>query len=315
MRVISQQRYGGPEVLEMIEAAVPEPLPTEIRVRVLAAGVNPVDWKTREGKGMAKALGEPPFSVGWDLAGIVDAAGPGVSRFAAGDRVMGMPWFPRQAAAYADYVVGPARQFVAVPDPVDIKTAAATPLAGTTAWQILHDVAKVRSGQRVLVIGAGGGVGHIAVQLAKLAGARVSGVDSADKLAWLSKLGLDEGHDFRHGDFSDVFADQDIVVDFIGGDQSRRSLNCLRPGGMVVAVPSSVLGDGLEEAAAEVGRKVGRIIVEPDRVALEAVAAQLAAGELTVDVGACFDLEDVRNAHRVGEAGEAVGKIVLTTDH
>lgn len=314
MRVISQQRFGGPEVLEVVEAAVPDPLPTEIRVRVQAAGVNPVDWKTREGKGMAKALGKPPFSVGWDTAGVVDEVGPGVTRFTVGDRVMGVPWFPRQAAAYADYVVGPARQFVPVPDGVDIQTAAATPLAATTAWQILHDVAKIQSGQRVLVIAAGGGVGHIAVQLAKLAGTHVSGVDSADKLAWLGKHGLDEGHDFREGDFSSVFTEQDVVVDFIGGEQSLRALNCLRPGGIVVAVPSSVLGDGLEEAAAAERIRVGRIIIEPDRVALEDVAARLAADELTVQIGATFDLEDAADAHRAGESAKVTGKIVLTVD-
>lgn len=313
MRVVSQDRFGGSEVLALIEKDVPEPLPTEVRVRVQAAGVNPVDWKTRSGKGMAKALGAPPFSVGWDVAGVVDAVGMGVSRFAVGDRVMGMPWFPRQAAAYADYVVGPARQFVAVPDTVDIQTAAATPLAATTAWQVLHDVARIERGQRVLITGAGGGVGHIAVQLAKQAGAVVSGVDSAEKLAWLGKLGLDVAHDFRTGDFADAFRDQDVVIDFLGGAHSFDALRCLRPDGLVVSVPSGQ-GDGLDEAAAAAGCRAGRIIVEPDRVALEAVADHLASGSLTVEVGAAFDLHDVARAHEAGETGEVVGKIVLTVD-
>src|SRR5918997_4472276 len=167
MRVITQLSTGGPEVLELGEAEIREPLPTEIRVRVGAAGVNPVDWKTRAGAGMAPVIGPPPFTVGWDVAGTVDAVGMGVTRFAVGDRVFGMPWFPRQAGAYAEYVTAPSRQFAHIPEGVSDVVAAATPLAGLTAWQILVDTADVQRDQRVLLHAAGGGVGHLAVQIAK----------------------------------------------------------------------------------------------------------------------------------------------------
>ena len=313
MRSVSQDRLGGPEVLQIADRVVPEPLPTEVRVRVAAAGVNPVDWKTRQGKGMAAALGGPPFSVGWDVAGVVDALGMGVTRFAVGDRVMGMPWFPRQAAAYSDFVVGPARQFVAVPDTVDTLTAAAAPLSSTTAWQLVHDVARISPGSRVLVLGAGGGVGHITVQLARLAGAAVFGTDAADRLPRLAELGLQQGRDFRSTVLADAFSEMDVVIDFIGGDQSLLALPALREGGLIVSVPSGQGGE-LPQVARSAGRRCLPIIVEPDRVALEGVAALLADGQLVVDVGATFDLEEVATAHANGEAGRVKGRIVLTLD-
>src|ERR687894_911628 len=137
MRVITQLSTGGPEVLELGQAEIPEPLPTEIRVRVGAAGVNPVDWKTRAGAGMAQVIGPPPFTVGWDVAGTVDAVGRGVTRFAVGDAVFGMPWFPRQAAGYAEFVTAPSRQFAHRPAGLSEVEAGALPLAGLTAWQSL----------------------------------------------------------------------------------------------------------------------------------------------------------------------------------
>lgn len=313
MRSVSQDRLGGPEVLQVVDRDVPEPRPTEIRVRVAAAGVNPVDWKTRQGRGMAAVLGEPPFSVGWDVAGVVDALGTGVTRFAVGDRVLGMPWFPRQAAAYSDFVTGPARQFVAVPDGVDTVTAAATPLPATTAWQLVHDVARVGEGDRVLVLGAGGGVGQITVQLARRLGARVFGTDAADRLPRLAELGLEQGRDFRTTVLAEAFSDMDVVLDFIGGEQGLLALPTLREGGLIVSVPSGQGGE-LPGAARAAGRRSLPIIVEPDRVALEGVAALLADGRLAVDVGATYRLQDVATAHADGEAGRVRGRIVLTLD-
>jgi NADPH:quinone reductase-like Zn-dependent oxidoreductase len=148
MRAVSLDRFGDPEVLSVVQRPVPVPLPTEIRVRVAAAGVNPVDWKTRAGQGMAAALGDLPVVLGWDVAGVVDAIGPGVTRFAVGDLVFGMPWFPRQAAGYAEYVTGPSRQFAALPPELDPLAGAALPLAGLTAWQALVDVAGLVEGHR-----------------------------------------------------------------------------------------------------------------------------------------------------------------------
>ena len=156
--------------MRISEVARPEPGPTEVLVRTGAAGVNPVDWKTRAGGGM---LGSPPFTVGWDVAGVVEEVGLGVTRFAVGDRVFGMPRFPREAAAYAEYVTSPSRQLARTPASLSDVEAAALPLAALTAWQALVDTAGVQQGQRVLIHASAGGVGHLAVQIAKARGAHV----------------------------------------------------------------------------------------------------------------------------------------------
>src|SRR5690606_31402426 len=214
MRVITQLSTGGPQVLELGEAEIPEPLPTEVRVRVGAAGVNPVDWKTRAGAGMASVLGPPPFTVGWDVAGTVDAVGRGVTRFAVGDAVSGMPWVPRQAGAYAEFVTAPSRHFARRPAGLSEIEAAGLPLAGLTAWQCLVDIADVQPGQRVLVHAAAGGVGHLAVQIAKARGAYVIGTASAPKHNLLHDLGVDEAIDYRAEEFEKVIEPQvDLVLD------------------------------------------------------------------------------------------------------
>ncbi len=176
MLAIRQEVLGGPEVLEVVDVPRPEPGPTEVLVRVAAAGVNPVDWKVRARGGF---LGDPPFTVGWDVAGVVEEVGIGVTRFAAGDRVFGMPRFPREAAAYAEYATSPSRQLARTPDGLSDVEAGAMPLAALTAWQALVETADVRPGSRVLVNGAAGGVGHLAVQIAKARGAYVIGTARA----------------------------------------------------------------------------------------------------------------------------------------
>jgi NADPH:quinone reductase-like Zn-dependent oxidoreductase len=166
MRAVVQHEYGDTSVLTLERVPRPSPLPTEVLVRVHAAGVNPVDWKTREGSGMAHVLG-PMFTLGWDVAGVVEEVGYGVTTLAPGDRVYGRPWFPREAGGYADYVTAPSRQFAKMPTSIGFEHAAAVPLAGLTAWQLLVDTAHAQAGQRVVINAAAGGVGHFAVQIAK----------------------------------------------------------------------------------------------------------------------------------------------------
>jgi NADPH:quinone reductase-like Zn-dependent oxidoreductase len=172
MRAIRQTTLGGPEVLELVDLPKPEPGPTEVLVRVSAAGVNPVDWKTRARGGF---LGSPPFTVGADVAGVVEQLGPGVTRFAVGDRVFGMPRFPQEAAGYAEYVTAPSRQLARTPQRLSDVEAAALPMASLTAWQALVEIAELRAAQRVLIHAAAGGVGHVAVQITKSRGAYVIG--------------------------------------------------------------------------------------------------------------------------------------------
>jgi NADPH:quinone reductase-like Zn-dependent oxidoreductase len=311
MRVITQLSTGGPEVLELGQAEIPQPLPTEIRVRVAAAGVNPVDFKTRAGTGMAAVLGPPPFTVGWDVAGTVDAVGTGVTRFAVGDAVFGMPWFPRQAGAYAEFVTAPSRHFAHRPAGLSEVEAAGLPLAGLTAWQCLVDIAAVQPGQRVLVHAAAGGVGHLAVQIAKARGAYVVGTASAGKHNLLHDLGIDEAVDYRAEAFEKVVEPVDLVLDLIGGDVATRSLDILHPEGRLICLPSAAAAAALA-AAAERGLRATAMLVEPDGDGLEDLARLVDERRLRVLVAETFPLERASHAHRAGEMGRTAGKLVLT---
>jgi NADPH:quinone reductase-like Zn-dependent oxidoreductase len=311
MRVITQLATGGPEVLELGEAEIPQPLPTEIRVRVGAAGVNPVDWKTRAGAGVAAVIGPPPFTVGWDVAGTVDAVGNGVTRFAVGDAVFGMPWFPRQARGYAEFVTGPARHFAHRPAGLSEVEAAGLSLAGLTAWQCLVDIAAVQPGQRVLVHAAAGGVGHLAVQIAKARGAYVIGTASGSKHNLLHDLGIDEAVDYRAEEFEKAVDPVDLVLDLIGGDVSTRSLDILHPEGRLICVPSTAAADALA-AAADRGLRATSMLVEPDGNGLDELARLVDDRRLRVLVAETFPLERASHAHRAGELGHTTGKLVLT---
>lgn len=308
MRMIRQSALGGPEVLELVEAPRPEPRATEVLVRVAAAGVNPVDWKTRTRGGF---FGPPPFTVGWDVAGVVEAVGPGVARFAPGDRVFGMPRFPHEAAAYAEYVTSPSRQLARIPDAVGDVEAGALPLAALTAWQALVDVADVGPGTRVLVLAAAGGVGHLAVQVAKHRGAHVIGTARGEKHEFVASLGADEMVDYTTEPVEERVREVDVLLDLVGGETGGRALDCLRDGGTSVTVASVAGVEAIRELALGRVRVVG-MLVEPDRANLEELAGLAATGALRVHVSQTFPLADARRAHEVGETGRTQGKLVLT---
>ena len=308
MRAIRQQTLGGPEVLELVDVPRPEPAPTEVLVRVAAAGVNPVDWKTRTRGGF---LGSPPFTVGWDVAGVVEEVGRGVTRFEPGDRVFGMPRFPREAAAYAEYVTSPSRQLARTPEELDDVHAAALPLAGLTAWQALVETAGVEEGHRVLVLAAAGGVGHLAVQIAKARGAYVVGTARAAKHAFLAELGADEAVDYTSERVEDRVHDVDVVLDLLGDESSAGALETIRDGGIFISVPSGSGLDALREAAGDRARVTG-ILVEPDRQGMEAIADLAASGALRAEIAQTFPLEEAASAHELGETGRTQGKLVLT---
>jgi NADPH:quinone reductase-like Zn-dependent oxidoreductase len=309
MRLIRQQSLGGPDVLELVEAPRPDPAPTEVLVRVAAAGVNPVDWKTRERGGF---LGEPPFTVGWDVAGVVEAVGFGVTRFEEGDRVFGMPRFPHEAAAYAEYATAPSRQLARIPEDLGDVEAGALPLAGLTAWQALVETSGVRAGQRVLILGAAGGVGHLAVQIAKSRGAYVVGTASAGKHAFLADVGADEAVDYTTVDVGESVRNVDLLLDTVGGGTAGEALPAVRDGGIVVTLSGTSVGP-LRELAADRVRVLG-ILVEPDRAGLEGLAELVTSGELRPHVSKTFQLEDAPRAHELGETGRTQGKLVLTVD-
>jgi NADPH:quinone reductase-like Zn-dependent oxidoreductase len=301
MRAISQRAFGGPDVLEVTETDRPVPGPGEVLVRVHAAGVNPADGKRRAG--LLRRFGEPPFTVGLDLAGVVVA---GTGRFRPGDAVHGVVLPPR--GTYAEYVAVPEDALAPVPPSLDLASAAALPTAGLTAWQPLVRVAGIRAGQRVLVHAAAGGIGHLAVQIAKAHGAYVIGTARAEKHAFVTDLGADEVIDYTTTDFAAVARDIDVVLDPISGDYGPRSLTTLTPDGILL----DVRGTGPDRTAVrEQARERGLRYVEfgftPSGADLRALC-----GAVRVAVDQILPLEEAGKAHELIETGRVKGKIVLT---
>ncbi|MFC9897375.1 NADP-dependent oxidoreductase [Nocardia sp. NPDC127579] len=307
MRAIRQDEFGGPEVLRLVEVDKPVPGLAEVLVRVHATSVNPTDVWHRFSGGLVGRI----VPLGWDVSGVVEAVGPGVTRFRPGDEVFGMPRHPLPAGTYAEYVTSPARHLVAKPAELTHTEAAALPLVAMTAWQALVDVAEVRAGQRVLIHAAAGGVGHVAVQIAKARGAYVIGTASAGKREFVRGLGADEVIDYTAVDFADVVTDVDVVLDPIGGEYGPRSLRTLRPGGIVVSLASPA-EDQLAELAAPQGKRARFMAVEADLQGMREIAALAEAGRLRAHIDAVLPIADVAEAHELSAGGRTTGKIVLT---
>lgn len=307
MRAIGQDGFGGPEVLKVVEVERPEPGVAEVLVRVHAAGVNPTDaWHRASG-----GLGAEVVRLGWDVSGVVEAVGIGVTTLAPGDEVFGMPRHPLPAGTYAEYVTSPARHLVRKPAGLSHVQAAALPLAAMTAWQALVDTADVRPGQRVLVHAAAGGVGHLAVQIAKARGAHVIGTARAAKHAFLRGLGADEVVDYTAVGFETAVEPVDVVVDAVGGEYGPRSLRVLRPGGILVSLASPAEAR-LAEVARPLGLRAAFMAVEADQAGLREVAALAEAGLLRPAIDTVFPLELAGKAHELSETRGATGKIVLS---
>jgi NADPH:quinone reductase-like Zn-dependent oxidoreductase len=218
-----------------------------------------------------------------------------------------MPLFPRQAGAYAEYVVAPARHLAPKPAGLTHVEAAALPLAALTAWQALVDTADVRPGERVLIHAAAGGVGHLAVQIAKARGAYVVGTASAGKHDLVRRLGADEVIDYRSVRFEDAVADIDVVLDGLGGETAERSLKVLRPGGRLITLPGPD-----DVPAAQDGVRALWVLVEPDHLGLREIAALVEQGAVKPVVETVLPLAQAAKAHELGEQGRTTGKIVLT---
>lgn len=304
-----------PSQLSVTDIPAPEPVPTEVLVRVHAAGINPVDWKSLQGAGV-RSFFDPssPMVLGWDVAGEVVELGAGVTRFEVGDRVFGMPRFPHPASAYAEFITSPSRHLAKIPDNVSYEVAAAAPLAALTAWQAVVDTLHIESGHRVLIHAAAGGVGHLAVQIAKSRGAEVWGTASAAKHGLLRELGVDHPIDYRNQDFTEFATEMDSVIDFVGGkEHAARSLQSLRNGGKLVVIPSPVELPGEADLAAK-GATATWMLVEPDHTALEAIAGMLEQETLKVLVADTKPLDQVAELLALSESGTVTGKLVATLE-
>ena len=309
MRAITQDEFGGPEVLRLVEVERPSPGPVEVLVRVQASGVNPTDWKHR---GARRFLGDPPYTLGWDVAGVVEEVGVGVAVLKPGDEVLGLLPYPGRGGGYADHVVASARTFVRRPSSIDPATAAALPLVSMTAWQALVDVAGVQAGDRVLVHAAAGGVGHLAVQIAAHFGAHVIGTASAEKHEVVRTFGAAEVIDYRTGDFAEELSDVDVVIDTIGDDYGPRSIATMRRGGRYVTLTPGNLHPDLDAAAQRAGVRTNVMLVEPDHATLREIVRLVDRGDLRVEVAQTFHAAQAAQAHQMGEQNRTTGKIVLT---
>ncbi|RMI45207.1 NADP-dependent oxidoreductase [Streptomyces triticirhizae] len=297
----------SPGEIRLTEVDRPAPWLGEVLVQVRAAGINPADCRAAAGRGLPV---EHPFPLGWEMAGVVRAVGPMVTRFAPGDEVLGLLRFPRPGGCHAEFVTAPTRQLALRPAALSPEAAAALPLAGLTAWQALTEVARVEAGQRVLVTAAGGGVGHLAVRLARRLGATVIATASEGKHALVRGWGADEVIDHTRKDPATEVADVDVVLDLLGGRETERLLGTPRPGGVLVRVAG---GDPAPFAGAD-GRRGVPMLVEPDHAALAELASLAAGGEVEVLVERTWPLAELPAAYAAVEAGHAVGKTVLTVD-
>ncbi|MFH8936951.1 NADP-dependent oxidoreductase [Streptomyces griseosporeus] len=306
MHAIVQTAFGGPEVLTCTETDVPEPGAGEVLLRVGGAGVNPGDAVLRSGR--VPDLVTLPWTPGNDVAGVVEHVGPGVTRFAPGDEVYGMLPVSRRGA-YAEYTAAPAAALAPKPKNLDLPHAAAVPLAAVTAWTALDALGRVGPGDRVLIHAAAGGVGHVAVQLAAERGAHVIGTARPAKHDWLGELGADELVDYTAVDFRDAVAPVDVVLDLVGGAYGGRSLDVLRPGGLLVG---AAIDPGVDEAAAAArGLRYAWVTAEPSGQALEPVTERIETGRLRVAVERTYPLAEAAEAHRAIEAKRTTGKLVL----
>ncbi|WP_086884006.1 NADP-dependent oxidoreductase, partial [Streptomyces rhizosphaericus] len=248
--------------------------------------------------------------LGWDVSGTVVETGFGVTLFQPGDEVFGMLPYPYGVGSHAEYVTGPTRAFAAKPAGIDHVQAAALPLAALTAWQALVDTADLRAGQRVLIHAAAGGVGHLAVQIAKERGAHVTGTASAPKHDFLRELGADACVDYRSEDFTDTDERYDVVLDALGGETATRSVGVLRPGGTLVSV---LPGAEDTRAAAEKAQvRAVTLLVEHDQAGMRAIAELVERGRLRAHVSGTFPLAEGARAHVQGETGRTTGKLVIT---
>jgi NADPH:quinone reductase-like Zn-dependent oxidoreductase len=307
MKAIRIHRFGDSSVLQLESIEIPHPQVGEVLVRIAAASVNPVDYKIRQGEFPPVTRDMLPITLGRDFSGVVEQVGSGVGSFVKGDRVFGMVGGD---ASYADYAVIKADHLAKVPENLDLIRAAAVPLAAQTAWQALFDHGHLEAGQRVLIQGASGGVGHFAVQFAAARGAMVFATGSEKTRQFITSLGADRVIDYAHERFEDVCHDMDLVINLVSGDMQQRAWAVLRPGGTLV----STLSPPARDRPDAYGKNSRFFLVEPSGRQLEEIA-HLMQGELVdVKLSVTFPLKSAAQAQDYLERSHVEGKVVLTVE-
>ena len=301
MKAIVVHQYGGPEVLKLEDAPRPQPGPGEIVIRVMAAGVNPVDAYIRAGR---FGSGKLPYTPGFDVAGVVEATGANVKKFKKGDAVYAYLDSP---GAYAEFCTAKESEASLKPKNISFEQAAAVPLAGTTAWQALFDTAKLKAGQTVLIHGGSGGVGHLAVQIAKAKGAKVIATASTENQGLLKQIGVDQPIDYTKTKFEDVAKNVDVVLDATRSDALQRSYAVVKKGGFVVTITGSPDPAELEKH----GISGSSLMAHPDSEVLEQFRKLIEEKKVKPTVSETYPLADASKAHQQIETRHTRGKIVL----
>lgn len=316
MKAVRMHEFGDVDVLRYEDVERPEPHAGEVLVRVRAAGINPVDIASRQYPipitTGAKAL---PYILGWDISGEVVALGEGVTQFAVGDAVYGMPRFPDEAKAYSEYVTAPVADIARKPQRLTYQEAASVPLAGLTAWQALFDVAHLQAGQTIFITGGAGGVGHFALQLAKWKGAKVITTTSTRNVDFVRDLGADVVIDYTQQAFEEVVTDVDVVLDTLGEEVLTHAFQVVKHGGVIVSLPGQKGVKALgEQLAPHYGVTFVPILVHPSGEQMAEMAQLFDAGQLNTHLDAVFPLKEVAQAHTLSEGGHVRGKLVLTLE-
>jgi NADPH:quinone reductase-like Zn-dependent oxidoreductase len=307
MKAIVINTYGNEDVLNYIDVARPEPKADEILVKVHAAAVNPADWKIRNGLGEMFGL-KLPLILGGEIAGTIEEVGVEVKNFKQGDAVYGITASGGLSGGYAEYALAKADALAPKPESITFEETAAIAVAALTAWQAMFDVAHLSSGQKISIVGASGGVGSMAVQLAKAKGAFVIGTASGRNEQYVRELGADEFVDYTKQNFEEVVKDMDVVFDTIGGDTLEQAFKTLKKGGFLV----STVETPSEEKAKEFDIKVAQLLFfQPSAQQLTEINRLIEAGKLKIHIETVLPLSEVKKAHQLSESGRTRGKIVL----
>ena len=313
MKAVILNRAGSVEELQLTEMEKPIIGNDEVLVKVVSLSINPVDVKARAYEGVLNWIFEEkrPVILGWDISGEIVETGKSVTDLKIGDEVFGMVNFFGNGKGYAEYVAAPAAHLALKPRNVTHAQAAAASMAASTAYQALVDVAKIKEGDKVLIHAASGGVGHFAVQMAKHFGAYVIGVSSAKNRDFVLSLGADEHIDYTTESFKDKLQEVDIVIDAIQGQTLLDSVDVVRPGGIVVTLPSPEIPEDVKGRAEQKTVNIEFMMVQSQAGTINAIADLLKQGTVVSSIHKIFSFEDIRKAHWEVETNRVVGKVVV----
>lgn len=306
MKAVRIHDYGTSDVLTIENIPIPEIKEDDVLIKIFATSVNPVDWKVREGLVRWRNLHQLPLTLGWDVSGVVDKIGSKAQKFKIGDEVYSRPSIDRNGS-YAEYIAVRETEVALKPKTITHEEAASIPLVGLTVWESLVTTANIQAGQKVLIHAAAGGVGSMAVQIARIYGCYVIGTASEGNIDFVKNLGAHEVIDYRNQDFTQLIKDVDVVLDTVGGTTQENSWKVLREGGMLM----SIINKPSDEIANQYKARSGYIFVQSNGTILETLAHLIDTGKLKPVVGSVFSLDEIKQAQELSQSKRAKGKIVI----